>query len=238
MPTREPEISAVTFGAPADVLAPLAAFYGEGWGLPVERRAETFTVTAGRSQLTFAAVPGAARPFYHFALLVPGDRFDAALAWLDERADLLPDPGTGEAVFDFGFWDARACYCHDDAGNIVELIAHAGAGESGAGGAFSGGELLGLSEVGLVVEDAPGALAALEEVGLELWDGSVPEGPRGLAFVGRKAHTLIVCGPGRGWLPTGRPAEVHPAQVTVTGASEREARLPGAPVLVRRAPAG
>lgn len=51
------------------------------------------------------------RRFYHSAVLVPGDRFDAALTWLRERVDL-------------GFWDARACYCHDPAGNIVEPIAH------------------------------------------------------------------------------------------------------------------
>ena len=67
-------------------------------------------------------------PFHHFALLVPGDRFDAARAWLGERVEPLARDD-GETVFPFDFWDARAAYFHDPAGNIVELIAHAGVAE-------------------------------------------------------------------------------------------------------------
>jgi hypothetical protein len=75
---------------------------------------------------------------------------------------------------------------------------------------------------------------ALGELGLELWSGAVPDSPSGLGFVGRKAHTLILCVPGRGWLPTGRPAEVHPVEVTVSGAAAGETTLPGGPLTVRR----
>ena len=85
--------------------------------------------------LELRAAAGA--PFYHFALLVPGDRFDAALAWARERVELLPDRETGEVVFDFTNWDARAVYFHDPAGNIVELIAHRGIGEGGVTGPFA-----------------------------------------------------------------------------------------------------
>ena len=42
----------------------------------------------------------------------------------------LPDPETGEEVFDFTNWDAKAVYFHDPAGSIVELIAHRGVGEA------------------------------------------------------------------------------------------------------------
>ena len=49
----------------------------------------------------------------------------------------------------------------------------------------------------------------LEERGLELWSGSIDE-PDSLGFVGAKGRTLILARPGRGWLPTGRPAEPHP----------------------------
>ena len=79
--------------------------------------------------------------------------------------------------------------------------------------------MLGLSEVGLVC-DPPSLAEELErELGLEVWDGAV-EGEGRLAFVGEKARTLILCRAGRGWLPTGRPAEAHPVEVTLSGTSD------------------
>jgi catechol 2,3-dioxygenase-like lactoylglutathione lyase family enzyme len=194
-------------------LGAVATFYEQTLGFAVERRDDRVVVPVGADVLELVATEDATDPFHHFALLVPGDRFDAARAWLGERAETLArdDGGT---VFPFDFWDARAVYFHDPAGNIVELIAHAGTAERGAAGGFSIAELAGLSEVGIVVDDPAAAVAALErELGLELWSGDAAQ----LAFVGAKAHTLILAPPGRGWLPTGRPAERHAATVTLTG---------------------
>jgi catechol 2,3-dioxygenase-like lactoylglutathione lyase family enzyme len=235
MPGDELRIAHAELAVPGDTLAALAGFYGEALGLACERSAEALSVRVGAATLAFTAAAAPARPFHHFALLVPGDRFDAAHAWLGERAELLGRDGGG-TVFAFGFWDAHATYVHDPAGNIVELIAHHGHAEDGAAGAFSGAELAGLSEVGIVTPGLATAAAALErELGLELWSGAVEDDATGLGFVGRKAHTLILAGPGRGWLPTGRPAEVHPVGVTLTGGERRELVLPGAPgVRVRR----
>ena len=117
-------------------------------------------------------------------------------------------------MFRFDAWDADACYVHDPAGNIVELIAHHGVAEALGRGAFHAGELAGISEAGLVVTDPPAAAGTLAAVGLELWSGGV-EGEDALAFIGRQAHTLILCAPGRPWLPTHRPAECHPVTATV-----------------------
>ncbi len=176
----------------------------------------------GESVLEF--LPGSGSPFYHVALLGPGNRFDAMFDWADSRLELLPDGETGDAVFDFTNWDAKACYFHDPAGNIVELIAHRGVAESDATGVFTADELCGVSEVGLVGEP-PGFAATLgRELGLELWDGT-PAGERRLAFVGEKARTLILCRTGRPWLPTGRPAEAHPVEVTLAGRPEGEVLL-------------
>lgn len=181
----ELRLARVRLQAPAALIDELGAFYAD-FGSPDE----------------FAFVAAEGEPFYHFAFLVPGDRFEAAQAWGAERAELLGDP------FDFGFWDARACYFHDPAGNIVELIAHRGIGDG------SEAMILGLSEIGIVTADPPAAVARLrDELGLELWSGD----PDGLAFVGRKAHTLILSGAGRGWLPTRRPSEPHPVDVTISG---------------------
>ena len=184
----------VTLAAPAG----LAGFYGDTLGLPVAGDA----VQVGETTLRLE--PGEGEPFYHFALLVPGDRFDAALAWVHERVRVLGD------VFDFDNWDALAVYFHDPAGSIVELIAHRGLEENGREGPFAPEELVGFSELGLV-GDRRALLADLEARGLELWSGTIDE-PETLGFVGEKGRTLILAPPGRGWLPTGRPAEPHPVE--------------------------
>ena len=202
----------------AGLIGETAAFYGERLGLGLARIDERgVEVRVGESVLAFRASPGS--PFYHVALLVPGDRFGAALDWARERVELLSDPETGEAVFDFDAWEASACYFHDPSSSIVELIAHRGLGEAGTTGPFAPGELVGVSEVGLVCDPPPCAEALERKLGLGVWDGTVVGAGR-LAFVGEKARTLILCRAGRPWLPTGRPAEAHPMEVVLAGARE------------------
>jgi hypothetical protein len=186
----------------------------------------------GETTLEFA--PGDGRPFYHFALLAPGNRFDAALEWARARVEVLHNTKTGETVFDFSFWDACAFYFHDPAGNIVEVIAHHGIGERDAEGAFAGTELLGLSELGLVGDTLAMAEVLERDLGLEVWDGDAHE----FAFVGERAHTLILCPPGRGWLPTGRAAEPHPVEALLAGSREGEALLEGGLHRIRSAQPG
>jgi hypothetical protein len=179
----------------------LPAFYRDVLGLPLDGDA----IVVGETRLRFES--GDDDAFYHFALLVPGDRFDAALAWARERVELLGD------VFEAEAWDARAVYFHDPAGNIVELIAHRGLEENGRSGPFAADELVGFSELGLV-GDPRRELQALESRGLRLWDGTVDE-PDRLAFVGEPGRTLILSPTGRGWMPLGRPAEPHPVEFTL-----------------------
>jgi hypothetical protein len=205
----------VRLQAPAGSEPALEDFYAERLGLEGGD-------TIGESQLVFESGPG--EPFYHFALLVPGNRFEAALAWIGERTELLPDPETGEPVFDFDNWDALACYFHDPVGNIVELIAHRRIDESNTEGPFSAAELVGLSELGLVGDKAELAAALHAELGLEQWDGDLDHEAR-LAFVGEKARTFILSPVGRGWLPTSRPAEAHPCEVELAGTGFRNAHF-------------
>jgi hypothetical protein len=208
----------LTLEAPVARLAEVAQFYESALELPLSGR---LAFQVGETEIELRPSRGA--PFYHFALLLPGDRFAAALAWAQARATLLPEPGS---VFDFDFWDAQACYFLDPAGNIVELIAHRSIAPSGKTGTFGPAELVGVSEVGLV-GDLPTLATALDDaLGLEVWSGSVDE-PGGLAFVGEQARTFILAPPGRGWLPTGRPAEPHAVEAVIEGRVNREVGLEG-----------
>lgn len=204
----------VRLRAPSALLPALGVFYGERLGIERLDRAR-FRIGATELELVPA---GAGEPFYHVALLVPGNRFDAAFDWARERVGLLPEPQSDELVFDFRAWNARACYFHDPAGNIVELISHRGVGRSEKAGAFEAGELLGLSELGLVGRDTAKMAEELRPLDLSLWDGTIEE-PGRLAFVGEQARTLILSPAGRGWLPTGRPAEPHPVDACLSGRS-------------------
>ena len=76
---------------------------------------------------------------------------------------------------------------------------------------------------------------ALEPLGIGLWDGTLEE-PGRLAFMGGRDGVLILSQPGRGWMPTGRAAEVWAAEVTAAGAREAEAALPGTPHRVLTTP--
>lgn len=181
--------------------AGLADFYGDVLGLPLDGDA----ICIGET--TLRVTPSEGEPFYHFALLVPGDRFEAAYAWARERVELLGD------VFEAEAWDARAVYFEDPAGNIVELIAHRGLEKNGHGDAFVASELAGLSELGLV-GDPPELLSRLAAIGLQLWDGTIDE-PNGLAFVGEPGRTFILAPVGRGWMPNDRPAERHPVKTLI-----------------------
>ena len=205
----------------AESLEDLGRFYG---GLPAR---------VGVTEIEFEPVEGA-RPFYHFALRVPKNRFDEARAWLAGRSPLLADAG-GDTTFEFDFWDAQACYALDPGDNILELVAHRQLPEeSGVEGPFSAAELLGMCELGLVVQSRRQAAEALAPLGIEMRSGTLDE-PGRLAFMGTLETALILSEPGRGWMPTDRPAEPWPVDVTVTGATDGEVTLaPGHRVTVER----
>ena len=192
----------VRLRAPEQLLPELQRFYAR--------------LGTGETVLEFAA--GEGEPFYHFAFLVPRSRFSDLL---EATPEPLPDRDTGEVVFEFEAWDARAFYFHDPAGNIVELIA------------LEGIEDEGLSELGLVGD--PEALAQpLGELGLELWDGTLDE-PGRLAFLGERGRTLILAPEGRGWLPTGRAAEPHPVEAVLSGPPSGRVELENGLYVIERA---
>lgn len=213
------EIERVEIMAPRGSLEALAAFYGQTLGVPFTVQPDwQLELHMGHSSMQFSQTSGYEHPFYHFAFLVPGNRFGPAYTWLAARAELLAPLDSMNTIVKFESINAHACYFHDPANNIVELIAHRGlAGAATSSDSFSADELVGISEIGLVTPDKPQAAKALADaLGATVWQGEL-HNPDKLAFLGRQAHTLILAAPDRGWLPTGRPAEIHPVRVVLTG---------------------
>jgi catechol-2,3-dioxygenase len=146
----------------------------------------------------------------HFAVNVPPDRFEEAVAWASGQATLIQED------VPFSAWRARAAYYFDPAGNLVELIARE---------RVPGHELLiEVSEVGLPVADVGAAADFLEaELGLPHFSGD----RESFSAVGDDHGLFILVPVGRAWLFTDRPASDAPVRVTIAGSRPRELRVPG-----------
>jgi catechol-2,3-dioxygenase len=154
----------------------------------------------------------------HVALNVPPDRFEEAVAFARERAELLQDD------VPFPHWRARAAYFYDPGGNLIELIARERA---------PGAELfLEISEVGLPVADVGAAVELLSrELALPHFSGD----RESFSAVGDDRGLFILVPFGRHWLFTDRPAPEAAVEVTIAADRDGELRLPGSEHLVRLA---
>jgi hypothetical protein len=161
----------------------------------------------GATRLRFGSGPPVCS---HFAINVPPQRFEEAVEWARERAELVEDDVPFEA------WRARSAYFFDSGGNIVELIARERA---------PGEELfLEISEVGLPVGDVGAAVDWLEsELGLPYFSGN----RRDFAAVGDDRGLFIVVPVGRPWLFTDVPAPDAPLRVAIESDRRGEAVVPG-----------
>lgn len=206
----------------------LGAFY-EDLGLPVVPATSGVAVSFGRTDVTFTQASGDDRPFYHYAVTVPANRFDDAYAWLDERVGVLADVETEKTRFEFGaLLDATACYFRDPAGNIGELIArHSLDNEVPEDEVFGPQHLLAVSEIGIVVDDVPATADALVEHTGEPDLG----GGDDFRMVGDQQGTFIVVGKSRPWFAAGDDPGVFPTRVTATVDAGYDA--PGYPYEIR-----
>ena len=158
----------------------------------------------GATRLRFEPGPAVCS---HFAVNVAPQRFEEAVAWARERAELV------QADVPFPHWRARAAYFFDPAGNLMELIARERA---------PGDELmLEVSEVGLPVADVEEAVGFLEsELGLPHFSGD----RRNFSAVGDDRGLFILVPVGRHWLFTEEPAPDAPVRVTIESQGSRSSR--------------
>jgi hypothetical protein len=153
-------------------------------------------------------------PYYHFAFNIPSNQFQEAKAWLKGKTTLLLEDGEDEA--DFSFWPAHACYFEDPAGNIVELIARYNENPVRET-PFSINNILNISEIGLVVKDAPGVGEQLKEINIFESDNE-PITNSSLSFMQEKKNGvfILLTSTGRRWLFSEKKSEIFPMEITLT----------------------
>jgi catechol 2,3-dioxygenase-like lactoylglutathione lyase family enzyme len=180
------------------LLPEMTRFYRDAIGFAVVAESrDAVTLAAGASLLTFERAADGSRPFYHFAFNIPENKIEGARAWLGRRATLLLDWRSGDDVTFFPNWNAHAVYCHDPAGNLVELIARHTLANT-APGEFSLADVLYASEIGLVPPDPAPVFAEIRR-----HFGLMPylDSP---TFLGDESGLIIVFGQDWKWLPERR----------------------------------
>jgi catechol-2,3-dioxygenase len=203
-------------------LPELKRFYREQMEFPiVEESAEAFVARAGTTLLAFRAVEGS-RAFHHFAFNIPENMLPQGKEWARKRSPLIRRPNGDEEYF-FPSWNAHSVYFLDPAGNILEFIARHNL-KNAKVGEFTSADILGASEIAIVVDDvAATAERAREEIGLQPFGG--PPSSE-FAALGDDHRLLIVARRNRPW-NNGTVATVFPTRATFLG--EKRGRLADAP---------
>ncbi len=205
-------------------LPDLRRFYLDILGLTlVEASADSITLAAGTTRLTFTTVRDGSEPWYHFAFNIPENQLAEAKVWISERTSLLADAHGDE--FWSKHWNAHNIYFSDPVGNIGEFIARHDL-DNASHAPFGPESMLEVSEMGLVVEDVPSFVGDLgRELGIEPHRGTSDD----FTAVGDDQGMLIVVRRGRGWFPINKPAVPHPAKVVYSGPAGAEYSPEGVP---------
>lgn len=190
-------------------LEEMRRFYESGLGFRIVSSDErSFALEAGSSILEFRAGVSFT-PLYHYALSIPENKIEEALAWTQERIPVA----TG--IYDFDFWNAHAFYFLDPEGNIGELIARHSL-PNATSKPFDIGLIENVNELGVVTSDVAAVGRVLgEKFGLKPFPDPNAEPGGEFQALGNAEGMFIVVKSGRTWLGSDRSATAFPAEVTL-----------------------
>ncbi|WP_010521895.1 VOC family protein [Aquimarina agarivorans] len=95
-------------------------FYSDVLGFPIKQASQThFTIKVGWTLLTFKYASKAQN--YHYCFLIPANKLQEAVVWLETRMDIIKISETKKTVH-FKDWNAESVYFYDASGNVVEFI--------------------------------------------------------------------------------------------------------------------
>jgi catechol-2,3-dioxygenase len=190
-------------------------FYTNLLGLPlISQSANSFTIKAGWSNITFKQDKSAEHPYYHFAFNIPEDKIVESIKWLKRKADVLEYENS--PLVNFRNWNAESAYFFDLGGNILEFIARHNLKNS-AEGDFNSEMILYVSEIGMPVSSTIEFNKVLKEkTGINLW-WAVDE--KAFSAAGDEQGLLIVVPATRNWFPTNKPSKIFPLTVKLSGST-------------------
>ena len=217
----------------------MEAFYRDRLELTTGRTSGRLTVTAGDTRIVFIEDRQAASPFYHFAFNIPENKIVAAREWQLARSPLLPIPERNRAaglppdIVDYSHWNAHSIFFLDPGGNVVEYIARHDL-KNAAAGAFSSRDILGTSEIALIVDDVAGTVTRLRSaLALEPYRGSSAD----FAALGDETGLVLIMRRGRilnfNAASQEKAARVYATAVQLRGSGASILRLGGFPYEIR-----
>ncbi|MGU3409462.1 VOC family protein [Microbacterium sp. M1A1_1b] len=165
-------------------------------GFPTIQGPDRVSVDVGHTRVHHEPDP-ALIGTHHLAMTIPTGTFDAAVAWIADRAPVLSRDGI--TVFEGpDGWDSRSVYFDGPDGQVLEFIERRVLPAEHVG-PFTADSVVGVSEVGVVVEDVVATAQRLADVGVAPY--AAPP-TAGFGAVGDVHGLLVLVAPGRPWLPT------------------------------------
>lgn len=151
-------------------LAQQRAFYARTLGLDIVRETSnsvSFQIGHSTLKLTFRKTFSP----YHYAINIPANQEEEALAWLKTRVDIIKNEDLEIQYFEF--WNAYAVYFYDADGNIGELIARKTLNNTSEL-AFSKNSLLEICEIGVPTFDIKHDYTVLnDKTGIPIYSGNL-----------------------------------------------------------------
>ncbi len=125
-------------------------FYTKKIGFNLLKQGKSqFTIRVGWSQLTFVSSSEAHN--YHYCFLIPSNKLNEAVAWLEKRTSIIPI-SSNKKTNKFENWNAESVYFYDASGNIVEFIVRYDL-DNTTDQKFNTDQLLCVNEIGLATND-------------------------------------------------------------------------------------
>jgi catechol 2,3-dioxygenase-like lactoylglutathione lyase family enzyme len=204
-------------------LSKMKHFYLEQLSFPLKGESDdSFTITAGHTELTFTYDRDQKNPFYHFAMDIPNNQIQEVHDWLLKKGCHILDATTieeaniyaDEKIVFFGETNAQSVYFFDPQGNLVEFIARKNLDNSSVK-PFDPLSIINISEIGFSlqndVEQTIDKLCTEFDVTPYTGDGKT------FQILGNDQGMFILGAGTRTWYPISRSPEIHPIHMTIAG---------------------